>query len=338
MTVQIGGKACRLGLALSGGGFRAAAFHLGVFRKLHALRLLDKVDLISCVSGGSIAGAFLALNWGKPDALDRLERYLTSRSIAVASVIGGLLEFGKTRIERLAESYDDDLFDGATLSALKQGPRIYLNATNLATGNLFFFVAGGGGPEEIGEHELGAVLRPDLQLSRAVAASSAFPPVFDPLTLTKDEYPPQGDVEYVTLTDGGVYDNLGVNPLFRKRNELSYAIVSGKPFDIEATPTSSGPVVLTSAIGILMEQVRGLQFDRLLTRHAGGAGPKPVWFSIDSQEGQANVGDPELASLVGTNLKKLSSVELELLTRHGGALCEARLKKYCPELVAAAGG
>jgi hypothetical protein len=56
MAVSINGKAKTIGIALSGGGFRAAAFHLGVFTELRALNLLDKLDLLTCVSGGSIAG------------------------------------------------------------------------------------------------------------------------------------------------------------------------------------------------------------------------------------------------------------------------------------------
>ena len=86
MSITINGEEKRIGLALSGGGFRAAAFHLGVFKKLHELGLLWKIDLLTCVSGGSIAGGFLALNWGKDDAIDRLEEYLGSTSIAVSSV------------------------------------------------------------------------------------------------------------------------------------------------------------------------------------------------------------------------------------------------------------
>ena len=56
MTILVGGTEKRIGMALSGGGFRAAAFHLGAFRKLHQLGLLWKLDLLTCVSGGSIAG------------------------------------------------------------------------------------------------------------------------------------------------------------------------------------------------------------------------------------------------------------------------------------------
>ena len=155
MSIDIGGEEKRIGLALSGGGFRAAAYHLGTFRKLQDLGLLDKIDVLSCVSGGSIAGAFLCSRWGDASALDDLETYLRTRSIAVSSVITGMLNPFGTRLDALASSYDAHLFDGATLASLANGPRIYINSTNLSTGNMFFYVAGGGGAEEMGEHELG---------------------------------------------------------------------------------------------------------------------------------------------------------------------------------------
>jgi NTE family protein len=335
MAVMINGAQRRVGLALSGGGFRAAAFHLGVFRKLRALGLLWKMDVLSCVSGGSIAGAFLAARWGNDSALDELEGYLSSRSIAVASFLGGLVDPTMSRLDKLAESYDRDLFQGATLGGLPPGPRLYLNATNLSTGNRFFFGTGGGGKAEMGEHEHGVVEAQDFAVSRAVAASSAFPPVFNPLVLTNAEYPPQAkDVEYASLTDGGAYDNLGINPLLSERNEVSYAVVSdgGSPFAVDPNPADSGLGVLKVLIQILMEQIRGLQFERLQGARLNG-GPNALWFSIDSQEGQECVGDPELASAIGTNLKRLSSAEMTLLNRHGAALVHARLKKYAPELL-----
>jgi NTE family protein len=336
LSINIGGATKRIGLAMSGGGFRAAAFHLGVMRKLRALGLLDKIDLMTCVSGGSIAGGFVAANWGKPDGLDRLDTYLKTRSIAVSSVIGGVLDPFSTRLEKLAETYDRDLFHGATLHDLVDGPRVYLNATNLATGNLFFFVAGGDKPEEMGEHELGVVPASGFKLSRAVAASSAFPPVFPPLRLMPDVYAHAGSVEYVTLCDGGVYDNMGVNPVVRARAALDYVIVSdgGKPFAIDDHPTDSGTLVLKAALGIMMEQIRGLEFDRLQHRHLAGAGPKPLWFSIDSKEGEVQQGDAAFASAIGPNLRALSDDEMTAITRHGGGLVESRLKRYAPELLA----
>lgn len=334
MSRDIDGKTKRIGLALSGGGFRAAAFHLGVFRQLESIGLLWKIDLLSCVSGGSIAGAFLAANWGKADTLDRLERYLKTKSIAVSSVLRGVLDPFATRLDELAKSYDRDLFDDMPLNSLKKGPRIYLNATNLSTGNAFFFVAGENKPSEMGEWEFDFVPAEDFRISKAVAASSAFPPVFPPLLLEQDVYG-TAQAEYVTLSDGGIYDNLGMNPLLRmERNRLDYAIVSdaGKPFAIDITPTEVGTGVLFEAIGILMEQARGLQFSRLELSWKAKNGPKPIWFSIDSELGQINAGDAAFASAIGTNLKKLKEAEFEVLRRHGGALLEHRLRTYTPEL------
>ena len=335
MAITINGEEKRIGLALSGGGFRAACFHLGVMKKLDDIGLLDKIDLLSCVSGGSIAGGVVALNWGTGTALEKLEEYLSTRSIAVSSVIGGLLDPFAGRIDKLARSYDKHLFDGKTLSALAGGPRIYLNATNMATGNLFFFVAGGGKPEEMGEHELGVVDAADFPISKAVAASSAFPPVFPPLCIEPDVYPPAEAVDYVTLTDGGVYDNMGVGPTLRSRNALDYVIVSdgGKPFAIDDRPTQSGAIVLKEGIGIMMEQIRGLEFDRIEHRHKAGVGPKPLWFSIDSIEGEVQTGDAAFASAIKTDLKRLSEVEISMLTRHAGGLAEARIRRYAPELM-----
>ena len=334
MSIKIDGKNYRIGLALSGGGFRATAFHLGVFRKLQKMGILWKLDLLSCVSGGSIAGAYLAANWGDDAALDRLDKYLRSASIAVGSVVAGVLNPFESRLDKLAETYDRDLFKKKTLDKLDGGPRLYLNATNLATGNMFFFVTGEKKGAEMGEHELGQRPAGGFRLSRAVAASSAFPPVFPPLKLTKKEFNVP-DVDYVTLTDGGVYDNLGANPIFReKRNALDYALISdaGKPFEIEGRPTEWGSIVLKEAISITMEQIRGLQFKRLELTLAAKQKPKGLWFSIDSKEGEAQPGDAAFASAVKTNLKKLSDAEMAVLTRHSAALLTHRIDTYAPEL------
>jgi NTE family protein len=88
----------KIGLALSGGGYRAAAFHLGVFSKLNKLNLLEHIDVISTISGGSIAGAYFLLN--KDDyskfelnfikALQKsvIKKILFSRRIIITQVSG----------------------------------------------------------------------------------------------------------------------------------------------------------------------------------------------------------------------------------------------------------
>jgi NTE family protein len=334
MALVINGSSKRIGLTLSGGGFRAAAFHLGVFRKLRTYNLLDKIDLISCVSGGSIAGAFLALHWKNPDVLELLDDYLATRSIAVASFLAGALDPFHSRLDKLANNYDRDLFKNKTLGDLADGPRLYLNATNLASGNMFFFVTGGDKPSEMGDYELGIVDGTNFSIARAVAASSAFPPVFPPLRLNAEEYPPAVKCDYVTLSDGGIYDNLGINPALRSRNALDYVIVSdgGKPYEIKVEPTESGAIVLKEGLDIMMEQIRGLEFDRIQHRHMAGVGPRPLWFSIDSVIGQEQDGDAQFASMIGTNLKALNAAERGVLSRHGAALVSSRLQMYAPEL------
>jgi len=68
-------KKPKLGLALSGGGYRAAAFHLGVFRKLKQLNILERIDVISTISGGSIAGAYYVMN---KDDFNEFEKSFTT--------------------------------------------------------------------------------------------------------------------------------------------------------------------------------------------------------------------------------------------------------------------
>ena len=94
-----------------------------------------------------------------------------------------------------------------------------------------------------------------------------------------------------------------------------------------------GTIVLKESIGILMEQVRGLQFKRLELCNQAQNGPKPLWFSIDSDKGQSRVGDAIFASSIRTNLKKLSDPELDVLLGHAGALLEHRIRSYAPELI-----
>ena len=133
----------------------------------------------------------------------------------------------------------------------------------------------------------------------------------------------------------GVYDNLGVNPALRERNNLDYLIISdgGKPFANDSKPTESGTIVIQAALDIMMEQIRGLEFDRVEHRHKSKLGPKPLWFSIDSRNGESVPGDASFSSSIGTNLKALKDHEINLLQRHGAALVRSRIKQFATELI-----
>lgn len=78
----------RIGLALSGGGYRAAAYHLGTLRALHKMGLLEKVDVISSVSGGSIIAAFYLLH--KDEPFEQIEQSFR-KCLAHSSLWGAIL-------------------------------------------------------------------------------------------------------------------------------------------------------------------------------------------------------------------------------------------------------
>ena len=181
-----------IGLALSGGGYRAMMFHVGVLIRLNQTALLRKVKTISSVSGGSITAGVLGMCWkdlrfeGDVAAnfgivVDRL-RKMAETSVDAGAVIKGIL-FPGSISDRVAQAYDSVLFEGAKLDALPDdsqagNPRFVINATNIQTADLWRFSR-----DTMGDYRVGLVQHPDVSLAAAVAASSAFPPVLSPATL-----------------------------------------------------------------------------------------------------------------------------------------------------------
>ena len=87
MSILHPSVASRFGLALSGGGYRAAAFHLGTLKKLDELGLLQKVDVLSTISGGSITGAAYCLHQGSYATFHAV----MAKALQECSVIGYVL-------------------------------------------------------------------------------------------------------------------------------------------------------------------------------------------------------------------------------------------------------
>ena len=176
-------------LSLSGGGYRAMVFHIGALWRLNEVGLLGKLKRISSVSGGSITAGVLALCWrdlkfeaGVAKGFDVVVskvRQMSETTVDVGAVIGGIL-FPGTISERVAEAYDDVLYKGATLRNLPDDsgdevPRFVFNATNVQTSVLWRFSR-----PYMGDYRVGLVRDPDIPLCKAVAASSAFPPILSP--------------------------------------------------------------------------------------------------------------------------------------------------------------
>ena len=193
-----------IALCLSGGGYRAMLFHVGVLWRLNEAGMLRELDRISSVSGGSITAGVLGLNWNQLDfdadgvaqnfqgqLVDPI-RFLAGVSIDVTSVLAGLgLPFTSIS-DRVVKAYRKHLFGKATLQDLpddrktpagagKPPPRFVINATNLESGVLMRFSR-----PYLADYRVGQVLEPDLPLAVAVAASSAFPPFLSPCTVDLD--------------------------------------------------------------------------------------------------------------------------------------------------------
>ena len=184
-------------LAFSGGGTRAAAFAYGVLEEMRKTRLpgagktlLDELDVISTVSGGSFTGAYYAL-FGQRIFDDYKEKFLYRNiqgelvSLLFSPVtLVRLASPHFSRIDLAAELYDRTIFEGASFQALADRgirPFLIINATNLYTGSRFEFT--GDQFRYIGSDIL------SYPISRAVAASSAFPFLLSPITLVNQPYP-----------------------------------------------------------------------------------------------------------------------------------------------------
>ena len=140
-----------IALCLSGGGYRAMVFHIGALWRLYKSRLLDKINRISSVSGGSITAGLLALRWRElsfnpaslqndfvPKVVGPLRRF-ACKTIDEEAFILDHLPFGSVS-GHIAAAYDDHLFKGATLQDLPDEPRFVINATNVQSGVLWRFM------------------------------------------------------------------------------------------------------------------------------------------------------------------------------------------------------
>jgi predicted acylesterase/phospholipase RssA len=226
-----------MGLSLSGGGFRAAAFHLGVLDLLHRLDLLRRVRVLSTVSGGSFVGAAYALAVARdepfPCCFERCRAFLCANHLPRRTVevfrrrAPQTPSPTRTLIKAAAEVYDETLFEGARfgelLAASSHLPEVIVNATEFRTGVAFRFRASASPLVRIGNGNVSiprdAAAR--LRLADVVAASSCFPGGFEPLILPgdfnwsadrPDALPDElADLEPVALMDGGISDNQGVD-------------------------------------------------------------------------------------------------------------------------------
>jgi integrative and conjugative element protein (TIGR02256 family) len=253
-----------VGLALSGGGSRAIAFHLGCLRALQDRGVLDRIQAISAVSGGSVIAAMYGYSQGSFAEFDKsvvalLERGIqsdiarklanpataarTAGTIALAGTAAAAADIARLALDSASSTFglrsrelirftkkiqpplrrwgsvtvafeaalQDRLFGSMPITASRRGDfEIILNACELRSGSAFRF-----GSRESGCWRYGVIDGNAVELAHAVAASAAYPaflPALDEVITFTDRHGVKRE-RRVLLTDGGVYDNLGVTCL-----------------------------------------------------------------------------------------------------------------------------
>ncbi len=339
-------------LCLSGGGYRAMLFHLGALWRLNEAGCLPSLERISSVSGGSIIAGVLGLNWSKlafdaagvgrrfePAVVDPI-RSLAGRTVDLPAIITGAFLPGATS-ERLAAAYKRHLFGDATLQDLPDDPpRFVINATNVQSGALWRFMK-----PYMRDYRVGEVRNPRIPLALAVAASSAFPPVLSPVRLrlrASDFSPPARSEDLhmkpyttdVTLTDGGVYDNLGLETAW-KRYKTILVSDGGSGLCAEPEPKRDWARHALRVYDLTDSQVRSLRKRQVVDSLRAGKRAGAFW-GIGSDIADYRLRDSlpcpaeETRALAGipTRLKGLEPDLQERLINWGYAVCDAALRRH----------
>ena len=229
-----------IGLALSGGGYRAAGFHLGAMDMLARLQLLDRVKGLSTVSGGTIAGAYYALQQSrgkKPEEIiPELARWLVENDVIARALSEHRARTRGTESRRWnlitnASEVYNELLGGAQFGELFDNSGhlddLIFNATEFQTGMDFRFQKTIDPNAKVGNGQVYMTQEAarQLRLGDIVAASSCFPGGFEPLELPADFVFPGAEPEmrhlpkHLAVMDGGIYDNQGTEALLLQRQE-----------------------------------------------------------------------------------------------------------------------
>lgn len=355
-----------LGLALSGGGYRASLFGLGSLWRLNELGWLKSLRRITSVSGGSLTAGALAACWsdltfdsaGRATNFDPVVvsgvRAFCSTTIDWKAILLGLIPFvsaaGAARRayeRRLVRLTNGRVATLADLPAADVGPEFVFYATCFQTGSSFRFSR-----EGLYDWKLGRTTRVDISLGTALAASAAFPPFLSPLRLRTDpaewvDRPPVKGLENadricakLRLGDGGIYDNMGIEALWKS---MEGVLVSdaGAPFGFVARPWANWPSQLGRVRDILIDQTRALR-KRMLMRDLRGKTYAGAYWGIATNIGDYSCPDPLCAdsavtqalAQISTRLKALDGSSQEQLINWGYALADAAIRTHVDASVA----
>lgn len=381
-----------LGLALSGGGIRAAVFHLGVLQYLAERGLMERVTRLSTVSGGSLITAAIVsqsgMRWPTSSlyletAYPTLRQILTNCDLFSVRAIGipGLLRQNFRLLNQRAQILVDLLGQQWKITGglrdLPEAPIWWINATCVETGKNWRF-----SKREMGDWQFGRHYEPPFTLAQAVAASAAVPYVIgalrfelpqsgwyatDPAT-RKPRHGIKPSLDAVHLWDGGAYENLGLEALYKADQGLvgcNFLICSDASGPLQTAPkTGALARLLRGQLGsprlfdIASDQIRALR-SRMLVNALRRGEIQGVLLrmgnstrALDLKSGRTvaaweyddvlSEDDVVAAATHPTDLGALSSDAFDRIARHGHEVVERTLTAYSPgyfnSLVARADG
>lgn len=384
----------KIGLALSGGGSRAIAFHLGCLRALNRLGLLDRVEVLSTVSGGSVIGTYFHAHQEDFTAFEAKIRDVLAQGlvkpmrnkffgvlgikIVAAFIVVGFISACVALIRLLMQCFslitprwlsghweqldirsplhrfasrttfleaalDEVLFKGACLNDLPRQPHLIVNATELRTGSAFRF-----GTLEFGSWRWGKLHRNAVSVAHAVAASAAYPlflPAFDE-TLTFDK---DGELKNVrvVLSDGGIYDNLGLGCLWPDRSRdvslnvipIDTIICCSAGYGLRQEPPSQFICArMLSVFSTVCDRAQNASIHRLHEAKRFGQIKSfilPYLGQLDRQlpNPPANLVRREEAHSYPTNFNSMPDEWIERLSLRGEQLTLCLARAYIPDLI-----
>lgn len=361
-------KSDKIGLALSGGGVRAAAFHAGVLQYLAEQGQMEEVVYISSVSGGSLlTGLVFNLAGGKwPNSYEyqdlvfaEVRSTLTQRSLQTTALVRLLLNplnwrFLFARVHMLAKTIREVWKIECQLNDLPSAPIWAINATPAENGKRFRIKG-----TELGDYELGYTEIPSFPVADAMAISAAFPVGIGPYTLKTRKYlwkkrrawdskelipDYQPKFSALHLYDGGLYDNLGLEPLFDVGNQtikpiagtaVTRVIVSdaSSPPANSSIPGFLNPMRIMRMIDIVLTQVRFLRirsFVNFCKKNPNQGSYLQIGATLKSSrellglseltpstEVQNAFGDSTFSAQYSTTLKRMTEDDFNRIARHG---------------------
>jgi len=331
-----------MALCLSGGGYRAMLFHVGALWRLNELGHLPRPKRISSVSGGSITAATLGLNWSHlafdANGVEQAFRKLADHTIDRGSILGGAL--GPDTIgEKVAKAYRKQLYGDHTLQDLPDEPRFVINASNVQSGAHWRFMK-----PYMRDYRVGEVKNPAITLAEAVAASSAFPPFLSPVTLNLNESdftPNSGqdlqEAPFTTeaiLTDGGVYDKLGLETAWKRYETILVSDAGGK-LQPEADPKTDWARHSHRVLELINNQARNLRKRMLIAAYKTGD-RKGTYWGIRTNIADYGLGTAMAAPYdktikladVATRPKRLDNTVQKHLINWGYAVSDAGLRTH----------